>query len=165
MPVIQLETVIHSSMEICFDLSRSINLHVLSTAQTNEHAIEGKTTGLISLNESVTWEARHFGVKQRLTSKITAYNKPFHFRDEQTKGIFKFMQHDHSFEQNIKQVIMKDSFVFESPFGIAGKVFNTLVLTKYLTKFLKTRNNLIKEFAETEKWKLVLNETDYNKKT
>lgn len=80
MPVIELETFINADIETCFDLSRSIDLHSLSTAQTKEKAIKGRTSGLIGAGETVTWQATHFGVHQQLTSKITAYARPFHFR-------------------------------------------------------------------------------------
>lgn len=157
MPKIELTTEIKSTLEICFDLSRSIDLHKISTAQTNEEAIEGKTSGLINLNETVTWQATHFGIKQKLTSKITAFDRPNYFIDEQIKGIFKSITHEHKFEQLADRIIMKDIFEFHSPFGVLGKVFNQLVLTNYLKKLLLVRNQIIKEFAETEKWKEVLN--------
>ena len=157
MPVIELKTNIKSSIEICFDLATSIDLHKISTIKTNEQAIAGTTTGLIKLNEFVTWQARHFGIKQKLTTKITAYNRPYHFRDEQIKGVFKLLKHNHFFEQINGEVIMRDEFEFESPFGILGKLFNKIILTKYMTHFLIERNKTIKEFAESEKHKLVLN--------
>lgn len=161
MPVIELTTTIKSNIEACFDLARSIDLHQISTARTNEKAISGRTSGLINLNESVTWEATHFGIRQKLTSKITAFKRPFHFRDEQVSGAFKFIVHDHYFEQQDGDVTMKDVFSFQSPFGIFGQVFDRLVLTKYLTRFLVERNNLIREYAETKKWKTVLNDSQY----
>ena len=156
MPVIELKTFINASIEICFDLSRSIDLHQKSTAQTNEKAIAGRISGLINLDEFVTWQATHFGIKQKLTSKITAYNKPFYFRDEQQKGIFKFFIHDHYFQNQNEMVEMTDVFTYESPFGFAGRLFNMLVLTKHLKNLLMKRNALIKEFAETDKWQTVL---------
>ncbi|MEO8108527.1 MAG: SRPBCC family protein [Ginsengibacter sp.] len=156
MPVIELETNIHADIEICFDLSRSIDLHQISTASTNEKAIDGKTQGLINLNEFVTWQAKHFGITQKLTSKITVYDRPFHFRDEQQKGAFKYIIHDHYFEIHDGKVIMKDIFNFRSPYGFLGKAVDKIVLTSYLKKLLIARNKIIKEYAETEKWKLVL---------
>ena len=156
MPKIELITKIRSTPEICFDLSRSIDLHQISTAKTNEKAITGTITGLINLGETVTWEATHFGITQKLTSKITAFKRPFHFRDEQAKGAFRSFTHDHFFEQQNDMVIMKDIFDFISPFGIAGNIFNKLILTKYLTKFLNDRNNVIKAYAESEKWKSII---------
>lgn len=156
MPIIKLTTEINSTIEICFDLSRSIDLHKISTEKTNEEAIDGITSGLISLNEIVTWQATHFGIRQKLTSKITGYNRPIYFRDEQIKGIFKSIYHEHIFEQKAEKVIMTDIFIFESPFGFFGQILNQLILKKYLHKFLIKRNNIIKEYAESDKWKLIL---------
>lgn len=122
---------------------------------TNEKAVAGKTNGLIELGETVTWEAVHFGIRQTLTSKITAYHWPNHFRDEQLQGPFKFIVHDHYFEQRGDTVVMKDSFSFDSPFGFLGKLANP-TLTKYLTRLLSQRNDVIKEYAESGKWKLII---------
>jgi len=157
MPVIQLETYIISNIDICFDLSRSIDLHEISTAHTKEKAIQGKTSGLINSGEFVTWQAIHFGIRQKLTSRITALNRPFHFRDEQIKGAFKYIIHDHYFEIKEDAVIMKDIFSFASPLSFVGKIVDKILLTNYLNQLLIKRNNIIKEFAETDKWKELLN--------
>lgn len=156
MPIIELQTSIYAPLEICFDLSRSIDLHKISTAHTNENAIDGTTEGLINLDEFVTWQAKHFGVTQKLTAKITVYDRPFHFRDEQQKGAFKYLIHDHYFEVLDDTVIMKDIFNFQSPYGFLGRIIDKIMLTNYLRKLLLTRNAIIKEYAETEKWKLVI---------
>lgn len=153
MPVIELETRIRSRIEIVFDLSANIELHQISTRLTNEKAVAGVTSGIIKLNETVTWEATHFGIRQRLTSVISQYNRPFHFRDEQLKGAFKYFKHDHFFKIENEFVIVTDRFEYASPFGIFGKIFNLLVLTRYLTKFLRERNEVIKTYAESGKWK------------
>lgn len=161
MPVIELQIHIHAPIEICFDLSRSIDLHTISTAKTKEKAIAGRINGLIELNETVTWQATHFGIRQKLTSKITAFERPFHFRDEQVKGAFKYIQHDHYFTGNDGFTVMKDIFKFASPLGLLGKLADKMVLTRYLTGFLQERNNLIKLYAETGKWKKVLDDEIY----
>jgi ligand-binding SRPBCC domain-containing protein len=158
MPIINLTTVIKSKLKICFNLSRSIDLHKISTTHTNEVAIDGCTKGLIGLNEFVTWQATHFGIRQKLSSKITILKSPFHFRDEQIKGIFKFMVHDHYFEEKDGIVIMSDIFEFQSPLGFLGILFEKLVLIKYLKELLIRRNRVIKEYAESDKWKLILND-------
>lgn len=156
MPVIQLQTKINAPLEICFDLSRSIDLHKISTAKTNETAIEGKTTGLIGYHEYVTWKAKHLGFQQKLTTAITAYDRPFHFCDEQVKGIFKKIKHDHYFAHCDGQTLMTDHFIFEAPLGILGTIFNKLILVKYLKTFLEERNRVIKKYAETGKWEEVI---------
>ena len=156
MPLIELQTTINSTIEVCFDLSRSIDLHKISTAKTGEEAIDGVTSGLIGPNEFVTWRARHFGVIQKLTTKITMYDRPRHFRDEQIRGAFKRMIHDHYFEKVQEAVLMTDRFYFESPFGLIGHAFNRIVLTNYLRRFLIERNETIKEYSETGKWQKLL---------
>jgi ligand-binding SRPBCC domain-containing protein len=155
MPIIELETLVRSDIGTCFDLSRSIDLHQVSTAQTNEKVIAGRMNGLINLNETVTWKATHFGITQKLTTVITSFDRPFHFR-EQLKGVFKYIIHDHDFETRGEHVIMKDIFRFQSPFGYIGRIFDKLILTAYLKKLLLKRNAVIKEYAETLKWRSVL---------
>ncbi|HRD82167.1 MAG TPA: SRPBCC family protein [Saprospiraceae bacterium] len=160
MPIIEIELEINAGIELCFDLSRSIDLHIASTSKTKEKAIDGRTSGLIELNEMITWEAIHFGIKQRLTSKITIFNNPFYFRDEQVKGAFKYFIDDHYFEQKDVTTLAKERFEYEAPFGIIGRIFSFLILTRYMKKFLTNRNLFIKKVAESEEWKSYLKQND-----
>jgi ligand-binding SRPBCC domain-containing protein len=157
MPSIELTTLIDAPIERCFDLSRSIDLHKLSTEGTDEEAIAGVTSGLIGKGQQVTWRARHFGISQTLTSRITAYDRPYHFRDEMIKGAFKSIRHDHKFQESGGKTVMKDEFYFESPGWVFGRLLNQLLLTKYLRSFLTRRNEMIKRTAESDDWKKILN--------
>ena len=148
MPLIQLHTYINSDIKTCFDLARNIDFHQESLKHSNEKAIAGKTSGLITMGESVTWEATHFGIKQQLTSKITAFDAPNYFVDEMVSGAFKSFKHEHIFKTEGNQTLMIDKFYFESPFGIFGKLANKLFLKNYMIKLLTTRNSLLKEKAE-----------------
>ncbi len=150
MPLIHLSTSIKAPIRVVFNLARSIDFHQKSASNTREKAIAGKTSGLIELNESVTWEAIHLGVKQKLTSKITAMNIPHSFRDEMVNGAFKSIRHEHFFYQEGGKTIMVDLFHFESPLGILGKFANVLFLTSYMRKFLLQRNAAIKAAAENQ---------------
>ena len=156
MPTIRIETVIEAPVHRVFDLSRSIDLHMISTKETNEKAIAGRTSGLIELGEIVTWQAKHYGFTQNLTSKITAFEFPNHFTDEMVNGAFKSFKHQHLFDQTGGKTLVVDIFDFESPFGLFGRLFNSLTLTDYMLKLLAKRNEVIKDFAETDKWKKVL---------
>lgn len=157
MPKIELKTQIQASIEIVFDLARSIDLHQISTEQTNEKAIEGVTTGLIGLNETVTWRAKHFGVYQNLTAKITEFERPHYFVDEMLQGAFKSFRHEHHFAVKANGTEMMDVFDYQSPLGILGRLADTIFLQQYMTNLLANRNQIIKEFAESEKWRQVLN--------
>ena len=156
MPRIELQTKINAERNIVFDLSRSIDLHKISTENTNEEAIAGKTSGLIGLNESVTWRAKHFGIYQNLTSKITEYDRPKYFTDEMVKGAFKKFKHEHHFTELDGGTLMTDFFDYKPPFGILGEIADKLFLIKYMTELLVERNRVVKEFAESEKWKELL---------
>ena len=148
MPAIILQTHINAPIQKVFDLARSIDLHMQSTKQTGEKAIAGRITGLIELGETVTWRAKHFGIRQNLTSKITEYKYPDYFVDEMLNGAFKSIRHEHQFSWVDNHTVMKDIFVFESPLGILGRLFNWLVLKRYMTSLLIERNRVIMETAE-----------------
>ncbi|MFT6970869.1 MAG: ligand-binding SRPBCC domain-containing protein [Roseivirga sp.] len=156
MPTIKLQTHINANIKTVFDLSRSVDLHKLSTQQTNETAIAGKTSGLIGLNETVTWRAKHFGIYQKLTSKITAYDRPSYFVDEMISGAFKRFKHEHHFIESDGGTLMTDIFDYEAPFGVLGKLVDQIVLEKYMTNLLKARNKVLEEVAESDQWKEIL---------
>ena len=158
MPTIELKTKINAPIERCFLLSLSVDLHQLSTQETNERAISGVTTGLMKLNDVVTWRAKHFGIYQNMTSKISAYDAPKYFVSEMVKGAFKKLHHQHLFEWTGNETIMTDIFAFKAPFGILGELFSKLILKNYMKGFLIKRNNTIKEVAETSKWQSILHD-------
>ena len=156
MSKIHLTTIIAAPIERVFDLSRSINLHKISTSHTKETAIAGVTSGLINKDETVTWQANHLFKKRQHTSKITAMDSPVSFTDEMITGDFKSFKHQHYFKQIENGTIMIDIIDFESPYGALGKWFNAVYLKKYLEKLILLRNDIVKEYAETEKWKAIL---------
>jgi len=143
-----LHTEINASVNVCFDLSRSIDLHLTSMEKTNEKAVSGVTEGLIGLNEQVTWKARHFFISMKLTSKITEFYYPYIFTDEMVKGPFQKMKHKHLFEERNGYTIMIDEFEFSSPLGLLGKLIDFIVLEKYMIALLRNRNEVIKLHAE-----------------
>ena len=158
MPLIELYTTIHAPAGRCFNLARSIGFHVKTTSKTGEKAIAGVTSGLIGLDETVTWRARHFGILQTLTSRITQFDYPRSFTDEMEKGAFKSIQHVHSFRETGGITIMQDLFRYELPLGPAGYLFDLFLLRRHLLNLLLERNNQLKQAAESTEWKSFLND-------
>jgi ligand-binding SRPBCC domain-containing protein len=152
MPKIQLEITVNAPIERVFDLARCIDLHLDSMSKYQEKAVGGVTQGLINLHETVTWEALHFGFRQRLTSRITVFDRPRHFQDAMVSGAFKSFTHDHFFHKIEHGTLMKDVFDYRSPLGFLGKVADAIFLESYMTKVLRERNELIKSIAESNEW-------------
>src|SRR4029077_12508187 len=82
--------VIHAPAERCFDLARSVEVHLAGNVHWGEAALAtgGITSGLIGMGQRVTWRAKHFGVWHTLTSEITAMDRPVYFQDAMTDGPF-----------------------------------------------------------------------------
>ncbi|WPR77735.1 SRPBCC family protein [Algoriphagus sp. NG3] len=156
MPSIELRTEIKADIQLVFDLSRSIDLHKISTEHTKETAIAGITSGLIGLNESVTWRARHFGIYQTLISRITEFQSPVLFVDEMVSGVFSSFRHEHHFHNSDGVTIMTDVFNYRAPLGVLGVLADRLFLKKYMTELLEERNRIVKVFAESGRGKELL---------
>jgi ligand-binding SRPBCC domain-containing protein len=151
---IELRTAIRAPRERCFDLARSVELHMRSTADTGETAIAGRTSGLLGAGEEVTWRARHFGVWLTLTSRITGYERPAFFCDSMVRGAFARLEHEHRFtEDGMGGTIMDDVLEFTAPGGVIGLLAERLVLRRYLRKFLVARNHALAAVAESDDWR------------
>ena len=153
MQEIRLSTLIHAPRERVFDLARSIDAHQVSATGTEERAVAGITSGLIELNDEVLWEARHFGLTQRLTVRVTELVRPIHFQDVMVAGAFKTMVHDHDFLEEPDKTLMTDCFKFASPFGILGRAVDSLFLAGYMRRFIARRNAVLKNLAESGEWR------------
>ncbi len=156
MPTIHLTTFIAAPADLVFDLSRHIGLHKESMSRFKEEAVAGTRFGLIEKEDTVTWKAKHLFKNRLLRVKITEMKKHEMFTDEQAEGDFKMMKHEHYFKPCANGTILIDLFHYESPYGAFGRWFNSLYLTRYLRRLLEQRNKMIKEFAETEKWRKLL---------
>ena len=148
MPVIEIQTQVHAPLERCFDLARDLDLHLRSMEHSGERIIGGRASGLIGMGEEVTWEARHFGVLHRHTSQITRYERPYYFRDSMIHGRFARFDHDHYFEAQGSETLMRDVVEFASPLGILGRFVDVAFLKRYLAKLISRRNEVIKLAAE-----------------
>lgn len=111
---------------------------------------------MIGLGEQVTWRAKHLGLWQELTSKITAFDRPSYFQDTMLRGVFRSFKHDHSFSApDAGTTAMRDVLEFAAPLPLAGLIAEKF-LRPYLAKFLRERNDLIKRVSESEEWRQFL---------
>ena len=148
-------TVIRAPIGRCFDLARSVEVHLAGNVHSGESAVAtaGVTSGLVGLAERVTWRAKHFGVWHNLTSEITAMDRPAYFQDTMIHGVFRFMKHDHFFRPlSSDETEMKDVFCFAAPLPVLGRLAEIAFLGRYMRCLLRERNAAVKEIAESSKW-------------
>lgn len=148
MPLVQIETFINADIQTCFDLARNVDFYQKSIKNSREIAIDGKTTGLVEVNDFITWEAKHLGFVRHITLKVTEFNNPSLFVDEIVEGDFKAYKHEHIFRKSNNKTIMIDKFYFESNWGFLGKIVDKFFMKKYMINILKIRNKTLKEKAE-----------------
>jgi ligand-binding SRPBCC domain-containing protein len=153
MPQIHLTTFIAAPVERVFDLSRSIDLHKHSMTKHKEEPIGALINGLVKEADEITWKAHHLFKTRVLKTKITVFDKPNSFTDEQVSGDFSSMKHQHFFKPVENGTIMIDIFSFEAPYGFIGRILNKLYLSNYMKRLLEERNKHIKEIAEGNRWK------------
>ncbi|WP_040164039.1 SRPBCC family protein [Microbacterium gorillae] len=121
-----------------FDVSLDIDEHVGSMAASGEQAVAGTVSGRIGLGETVTWRARHFGVRWRMTSRIEELDRPHRFVDAQVRGPFRSFRHTHTFVREGDQTVMTDEIELASP--VFGRLAERLVLVPYLRRLIRRRN-------------------------
>jgi len=152
-------TIIEAPIERCFDLSRSVEVHLLSNVHSGEQALAvgGVTSGLVGLFGEVTWRARHFGIWQNLTNKITAIESPYYFQVTMVRGIFRSMQADHLFASlESGGTEMKNILSVAAPLPLLGLIAEALFLRRYMLALLRERNTVIKRIAESSEWEQYL---------
>jgi ligand-binding SRPBCC domain-containing protein len=151
--------VVGAPIERCFDLARSVEVHLAGNVHSGEEAMAmaGVTSGLIGMAQRVTWRAKHFGLWQRLTSEITAMDRPGYFQDTMIRGPFRFMKHDHFFRAvSADKTEMKDVFWFEAPLPVLGRFAEMAFLRRYMQSLLHERNAVLKQIAESSEWQSYL---------
>jgi ligand-binding SRPBCC domain-containing protein len=150
---IELEMLINAPIERCFDLARSIDLHVRSAGATREKAVAGVTTGLISEGQEVGWRARHFGLWLKMRVRITGYKPPYYFQDSMITGPFRTFCHNHYFEMTPLGTLMTDQISFCSSAPLLKNFVDRILVRDHLQTFVKERNLQLKAVAESELWR------------
>ncbi|HUJ12709.1 MAG TPA: SRPBCC family protein [Thermoanaerobaculia bacterium] len=142
-----IETRIAAPREVCFDLARDVDAHARSAAFSGERIVEpGRVSGLLETGDLVTFEGRHFGIRQRFTARIVEMRRPEFFIDEMVRGTFKWLRHIHEFEERGGDTLMRDTLEWRAPLGF---IADPLFLRRHMHWFVATKQRALKELAET----------------
>ncbi len=83
----------------------------------------------VSMREGtlIDYKLRLFGVPLRWRARISRWQPPLGFVDEQTSGPYRLWEHTHRFHENGNETIVEDEVHYGLPFWPLGEVFHPLV--------------------------------------
>jgi ligand-binding SRPBCC domain-containing protein len=149
-PRIVIETWIAAPRERVFDLARDVSAHAESSSFTHERIVPpGRTEGLLETGDLITFEGRHFGLRQRITAKIVSMDPPRVFVDELVRSAFRHLRHVHEFEPQHGGTLMRDTLEWTSPFGILGRIADRVAVIRHMRWFVTTKQQALKRMAES----------------
>jgi ligand-binding SRPBCC domain-containing protein len=158
MSTIHVTSFIHAPVERTFDLSRSTSLHKAVLRTYRKGTLEGGSEGLMGLQDKVTFKLNFLGRQRELITKIDILDFPRMFVSTLVRGAFRSLKHEHYFKPVDNGTLLIDMLEYEPAFGAAGKLADSLMIRAFLKKYLEAKNRLIKQYAEGEKWRVVLPE-------
>ena len=139
--------IVRARISLCFDLARSVDVHIATAESIGAKAIGGRQHGLSEPGDSTSWSAVFFGCRFGITTGITQLVWPWEFRDEMTHGPFKYFGHHYTFRAVSESITeCHDDFFFESAFPFVDR----FVLKTVLQKALYSRARKLAEYAEAE---------------
>lgn len=140
MPLVQVVTRARCSPGVLFDLALDVDAHAASVSGSQEAATTSSGARQLGLGDEVTFRARHLGLVWHLTSRVSKYDRPYRFVDEQVRGPFASMHHEHVFEAAADGgTVMTDRMHVVAPLGVVGGVVGRAVLGPYLQRLLRRR--------------------------
>ena len=153
MITLRTEILVFAPQQRCFDLARSVEMHVLSAKPIGGKAVAGRTAGLSERHDRTTWSARFFGVRFTLSTEITEFDAPHHFADVLCRGMLAHFGHQYTFQPiGAAQTRITDELSFESPLGVLGRLFDRVILRSWMQAAANFRALCLKRIAESEQW-------------
>ncbi len=153
MITLRTEILIFAPQQRCFDLARSVEMHVLGAKSIKGKAVAGRTAGLSEWHDQTTWSARFLGMRFALTTEITEFDAPHHFADVLYRGLLAHFGHQYTFQPiGAAQTLMTDEFSFESPLGVLGRLLDQVILRPRMQAAADARILTLKRVAESEQW-------------
>ena len=156
MPGIHLTTFIAAPAKRVFDLSRHMAMYKRIFQGRNGNLTTAASSNLLKPGETISVVGKVAGRNRLATLKVTKFEDSILFVEEQVKGDLKVFRHEHHFKQVDNGTIVIDLIEYDQPGDLPGKIFAKFYLRKLLETFVTKRNDIIRNYAETEKWRAIL---------
>ena len=146
--MLEVVTLVEAPAWVVLDLALDVDAHT-SSVPGQETATTSTGRRILGLGDEVTFEARHFGLPWRMTSRITSYDRPGRFVDEQTSGPFRSLRHEHVFRDlGGSRTEMVDRMHVRAPLWPLSVPLTRTVLEPHLRRLLVQRAAYLKQRAE-----------------
>ena len=160
MTTVRREVRVRAPAARCFDLARSVDLHVDSSTAIRARAVGGRTSGLSGAGDETTWSARFLGVRFSMATRVGDFAPPVSFGDRLTRGLLRQFAHVYRFEPTPDGgCVMSDELTVAAPFGLAGRLFERFYLTRKMRGLVRQRLAHVKGVAEGDDWERYLSRT------
>ncbi len=109
---------------------------------------EKRAAGCLAMREGleINYKMRLHFFPVSWASRISVWQPPYRFVDEQIRGPFAFWRHTHNFTPVGRgSTLVEDRVDYEIPFGLIGKLANFLFVKRYLERIFSYRNKRIHE--------------------
>lgn len=156
MPNIHLTTFISAPAERVLDLSRSIGIYKLLFHKRKETFRAATGGSLMLLKETFSIEAKHLRKTRQLTLHMSNFSTGQYYMIEKVKGSLSVYRHDHFVKEVANGTLLIDKIEYGYPEDFIGRVLSKLYLHAGLEKLIEQRNELIRQHAESEKWRVLL---------
>lgn len=139
-----------------------MDFHTYSMKATGEKIVGGRSSGLVKQGEFVEFEGSHLGLVRRLRAKITKFNRPASFVDEQVEqdeGPFRTFRHEHRFLSRPDDpaiTIVQDHLYIAAGWSILGLLAERAIVVPHLRKLLTQHQLNLKAALEGQDWKRFL---------
>ncbi len=84
-------------------------------------------------------------LKMKWVTEITQVKEKEYFIDVQQEGPYRFWHHEHHFKETKDGILMTDILNYKPPFGIIGKIANTIFINRKLNQIFDYRKNKMEE--------------------
>ncbi|MBX2860776.1 MAG: hypothetical protein KTR14_06050 [Vampirovibrio sp.] len=152
---IQISAPIHR----CFDLVRSVDVHVETGKIIQARAEGGKTTGLPEVGDETHWSAKFFGIRFYIATQVQELSSPTRFQEGWIKGFFQVFEHEYLLEEYNGITTVTDIFRFESPGWLISRIVDSFILEPQMRFVQAQRLDIIQRIAESDEWKKYLTES------
>jgi ligand-binding SRPBCC domain-containing protein len=156
MGFIHITNFIAAPSETVYDLSRHILLQKKAMDKIGVRQLRGVSSGLLSVNDTILWGLRIVNKDFLFSLKVTELNPGHFIQEDMTQGSLESFKHMRHFKKIQNGTLVIDEIFYSLPKKVWTPWIDRFFLNGKLHELLRERNKVLKEYAESNKWRALL---------